>query len=128
MEHKSKTMLETIRGVVLDFVISCVTVCYCLLLLFGTVCYYLFVTVTVSYCLLLCYCLIKDLSHVTSTQGKTQDTLYIIWYLLNINNVCDLLRIVWRTKKWVIHAMPLLNLSSYTVPLSLISREYVLWG
>ena len=58
VKHEFKTMLGVIRGLVLNFV------------------------------LVLCDFLTKYLLHVTSTRNITQDTLYIIWCLLNINNNC----------------------------------------
>ena len=39
-------------------------------------------------------------------------TLYIIWFLLNVDNICYLLRMTWRKTKWVTHDLPSLNLSS----------------
>ena len=64
------------------------------------------------FCSVLCYCMTKYPLHATSTQGKTLDTLYIIWGLLNIYSICDFERIAWRTTKWEIRDMPSLNLSS----------------
>ena len=54
----------------------------------------------------------KYLLYVTSAQVTTQNTLYIIWCLLNVNNICDLLRIAWSTTKWAIHHMLSFNISS----------------
>ena len=34
-----------------------------------------------------------------------------VWYLLNVNNICDL-RMSWRKTKWVMYNMPSLKLSS----------------
>ena len=50
--------------------------------------------------------------YVTLAQSTLLDRLYIIWSLLDFNNICDLLRMKWREEKWVIHDMPSLNLSS----------------
>ena len=48
---------------------------------------------------LLLYCMTKCPLHVTSAQGTTQDTLYINWCLLNVNNISDVLKIAWKKAK-----------------------------
>ena len=65
-----------------------------------------------------------------STRYNTQNTFYITWYLLNVNNICDLLRNALRATNWVIHGMP-----SYpyfyrkeTLKYSILSPEESGWG
>ena len=63
-----------------------------------------------SFCSLLCYRMTKypficNLSTIYNIRY-----IYIFWCLLNVNNICDLLRITWRKTKCVIHDMPTLNL------------------
>ena len=57
--------------------------------------------------------------HVTLSQGATQDTLCITGCLVNVNNICNSVKIAiaialyeGRTTKWVIHDMLSLNLFS----------------
>ena len=50
-------------------------------------------------CSLLCYCRRKSPLHANSTQGTIQNTLHIIWCLLNVSNISDLLRYAWKTKR-----------------------------
>ena len=39
-----------------------------------------------------CFCIRKIPLHATSTQDTIQNTRCITWCLLNVNNICDLLR------------------------------------
>ena len=58
------------------------------------------------FCSLLCYCMAKCPLYVISVQDTTQNTLYIIWCLVNINNTCDLVRNIRRTTQLVIYGIP----------------------
>ena len=60
------------------------------------------------------YCMAKDSLYAISTQSTTWDTLYIIWYLLNVTNICDLLRMAWIETKWIINDMPVICRSYFT--------------
>ena len=54
----------------------------------------------------------KCLLHASSTHGTIQNKLLFNWCLLNVNNIWDLLRYIWRTTIWIIHGIPPLTLSS----------------
>ena len=64
------------------------------------------------FCSLLCYCVRMYPLHVTSAWSVRQTKLHITWCLIDLNNICDLLRNAWRTTNWVIHDILSLNLSS----------------
>ena len=53
--------------------------------------------------------------HVTLALGTTQNTLYITWCLINVNDSCDLLRYSRRAIKWVIRDMVSLHPSSISI-------------
>ena len=53
--------------------------------------------------------------HGTSALGTRQNTLYITWSLVNVNNSCDLLRYSRSTTKWVIRDTVSLHPSSISI-------------
>ena len=73
------------------------------------------------FCSLLCYCMSKypcscNFCPLPLTkyplQHRVQHKTYIIWFLLNVDNICYLLRMTWRKTKSVTHDLPSLNLYS----------------
>ena len=46
---------------------------------------------------LLCSCMMQCPLQVPSTRSKIENALYITWFLLNVNNIWDLLKNAWKT-------------------------------